>query len=165
MNLDWCDTYCYEVDHLTCLATLWKVTASYKPILQSSTSAVLSNLIFLAKDYDAEQPNSNGPNWLNVFLLCASNGFICNILATAIQYTSQLQLQRASISWVLFVQFRGHFEFVFAHVGFVTSTLHSTYIGLDLAHCTKCVFQYTRHHIAHTVGCTIVQLYSVHFVQ
>ena len=87
MNLDSWDTYCYEVDHLTCLAT-HKVTASYKPILQSSTSAVLSNLIFLAKDYDAEQPNSNGPNWLNVFLLCATNGFICNILATAIQYIS-----------------------------------------------------------------------------
>ena len=49
--------------------------------------AAMSNLfifVFLVKDFNAEQPNTNGLNWqLNMFLLCATNGFICNIYATA----------------------------------------------------------------------------------
>ena len=40
MNLDWCDTYCYEVDHLACLAS-HKVGVSYKPILPGTTVHII----------------------------------------------------------------------------------------------------------------------------
>ena len=43
MNLDWCDTYCYEVDHLACLAS-HKVGVSYKPILPGTTVHIIRTL-------------------------------------------------------------------------------------------------------------------------
>ena len=121
MNLDWCDTYCYEVDHLTSLAT-HKVTASYKLILPSNIAAEkcgicmccsvgLTPICWITKHHRTKLTQRD-------IIVCSKFirvGFICNILPV-------VQLQRSwcsgsQISWVLFVCtefFIRHFGFGFA---------------------------------------------------